>query len=29
MIEYSIFGDGFQISTNQKRENTALSPMIG
>ena len=28
-IEYGILGKGFQISTNQKRENSAFSPLIG
>ena len=29
LIEYEIFGEGSQISTNQKRENSAFSPLIG
>ena len=28
-IEYEIFGEGSQISTNQKRENSAFSLLIG
>ena len=28
-IEYEIFGEGSHISTNQKRENSAFSPLIG
>ena len=28
-IEYGIFGEGSQISTNQKRESTVFSPLIG
>ena len=28
-IEYVIFGEGSHISTNQKRENSAFSPLIG
>ena len=28
-IEYEIFGEGSHISTNQKRENRAFSPLIG
>ena len=28
-IEYGIFGEGFQISTNQKRGNSAFSFLIG
>ena len=28
-IEYGTFGEGSQISTNQKRENSAFSPLIG
>ena len=29
IIEYEIFGEGSHISTNQKRENSAFSPLIG
>ena len=29
VIEYGIFGEGSQISTNQKRENSAISLRIG
>ena len=28
-LEYSIFGEGSQISTNQKRERTVFSLLIG
>ena len=28
-IEYEIFGEGSQISANQKQENGAFSPLIG
>ena len=28
-IVHGIFGEGFQISTNQKRENSAFSLLIG
>ena len=28
-IEYEIFGEGSQISTNQRRENSAFSLLIG
>ena len=28
-IEYGIFGEGSHISTNQKRENTVFSLLIG
>ena len=28
-IEYGIFGEGSQISTNQKRESTVFSLLIG
>ena len=28
-IEYAIIGEGSQILTNQKRENSAFSPLIG
>ena len=28
-VEYSIFGEGYQISTNPKRENNAFSLLIG
>ena len=28
-IEYGIFGEGSQISTNQKQENSAFSFLIG
>ena len=28
-IEYEIFGEGSQISTNQKRESTVFSLLIG
>ena len=27
-IEYEIFGEGSHIATNQKRENSAFSPLI-
>ena len=29
LIEYGIFREGSHISTNQKRENGAFSPLIG
>ena len=29
VIEYGIIGEGFQIIANQKRENGALSLLIG
>ena len=29
IIEYGIFGEGSRISTNQKRENSALLILIG
>ena len=29
VIEYGIFGEGSQISTNQKREGTVFSLLIG
>ena len=29
LIEYEIFGEGSQISTNQKRENSAFSHLVG
>ena len=29
IIEYEIFGEGSHISTNQKRESTVFSPLIG
>ena len=29
LIEYDIFGEGSQISTNQERENTVFSLLIG
>ena len=29
LIEYSIIGEGSQISTNQKRESTVFSLLIG
>ena len=29
VIEYEIIGEGSQISTNQKRENSAFSLLIG
>ena len=29
LIEYEIIGEGSQISTNQKRENSAFSHLIG
>ena len=28
-VEYEIFGEGSHISTNQRRENSAFSPLIG